>query len=58
MAKNEYGVKLDIFKITENWSWLPIQVQSSNFLESILLVEKLDHLEEECIHDKPLSEIV
>ena len=33
------------FWSAENWSWLPIQVQFSYFLEFILLVEKLDHLE-------------
>ena len=42
----------------ENWSWLPIQVQFSYFLISILSVEKLDHLEVKYILDKPLSEIV
>ena len=47
-----------MFVVFENWLCLPIQAQFSCFLESILLVVKLDRLEEECIHDKPLYEIV
>ena len=48
-----------IFEVLKtNWSWLPIQVQFSYLLESILLVVKLEHLEVKCIRDKPVSEIV
>ena len=41
-----------------NWSWFPIRVQFLCFLESILVVVVIHHFLEECIHDRPLHEIV
>ena len=47
-----------IFEVLKTGRDLQYKSNSSYFIESILLVEKLDHLEEECIRDKSLSEIV
>ena len=50
-SETRFWFQLHIYR-TDYWSWLPIQVQFSNFPESILLVVMIQHLVEECIHDK------
>ena len=47
-----------IFEVPETGRDSQYGPNSSYFLESIPLLVKLDHLEEESIRDKPLNEIV